>query len=203
MTVVICVSSDDIIAFGSDSRATIVSPEGSCCIGTINNNKIICENKVLLTCGRGYMAQTYVDEFNQLLKELHHQDNELLNKVSSLSDYFGRDFCRKKYQEAFRDFDLNPYLGFILAGIEDGKPKMYKINNINNFEPELGERNFISDCTDRHDGIAQYLLNRIFTQGIDLEGVDDLLYLVHFVISETIISNTSNTGFPINIGYIT
>lgn len=214
MPLVVTLAGKDSVAFGSDSRGITGSGISKRYIGDVNNNKIITDNAAILTCGKGYIAQTYVDEFKTQLNDLKANnlfDDQGLDEIGNLAHFFGRRFCRGKYEEAFGYLESyeRPYLGFIITGLDKSatdtyyKPKMYKINCDNNFEPELGERSFLTDGTDDCDKLAQYLLDKICSQDFDIDNLDELFCIIGFVLNESVLCNVfPDVGNPIKIGYI-
>ncbi|MBI3443138.1 hypothetical protein HY008_00530 [Candidatus Woesebacteria bacterium] len=206
MTLIVALEGKDGLALAADSRGTFGDPRGV----TAQNDSVKKLYRVsnyvgILVAGAGELAVSLMDDVEKII------NSEGLTGATQIYEKF-IEIARAKYSNWFKDFTIQPVQGSekparpgiaaIIAGYnldDDGKPsekKVYKLHSLLDFAPQRSNYGFAVD------GIAQYalyLFNRFYTKD---RGVDELMHLATYSITETA-TQDGKVGGPVQAMVIT
>lgn len=190
------------MVLAADSRGTFGDPRGV----TAQNDTMrkvvkLNENCGLLLSGAGELGDNIVTEIEKVINsEKIKSVTEVLNKA--------RQILKAKYDEWFDKFPpmpspqnpnfLRPVLGIIIGGYEKRlknsleDPKIYSMVSLLDFPPSLHRYGFALQGVPQY---ALYLLNRMYSPELKVEG---LKHLLAYVINETA-TQDGKVGGPIQM----
>lgn len=181
MTLTICIKAKDGIVLASDSRASSFFTSND----TVKKLFRLDEHNAIGIAGDGSLAMHLLDTISSQLN--------YRNGITNIAEQL-RSLGKKQFDEFFSHLtpDKRPALTILLAGYNDNKPEIYRLESIDNFVPRKNPTGF--DCIGIPI-IADYLLNRIYEPEVSMEYAAEM---AAFCIKETS-SQDRRVGGPIQI----
>jgi len=197
-TLVIGAQGKNFMVLGADSKGMLGDLVGPIVIGSSRAKKIkILSNHVV--------AGTYgIAEFGEnILHQFESVKETNLDGVTNVVESF-RVFCRNKWNEWFRGIDIErqPFLGFMIAGLDESQsgqydmPKIYSIESPLNFAPALHPYGYA--CRGIFP-LATFIMDEKYQEDMS---IDDLCNLVESTISR-VAQTDPRIGLPVRIAVIT
>jgi 20S proteasome alpha/beta subunit len=197
MTLTVALSVKDGMVFATDSRGTIGDPRGVTAQNdTIKKMYVVGKQTVLQMSGANEIGSNIIDEILQT-------DNpQTLSSTTEVMDR-ARTLLKTRYDEWFKGMPISPIpnsgiperpsLNFTIAGFDNTNiHRIYSLNSSMNFAPLLFNTGM---CLSGVLQYAIYLLNRLFSQEMDIE---DALALAAYVITETA-TQDGKVGGPLQL----
>lgn len=181
MTLTICIKAKDGIVFASDSRASSFFTSND----TVKKLFKLEDHTAIGIAGDGSLAMHL---FDTISSQLNYR-----NGITVLVEQL-RSLSKQKFDDFFSHLspDKRPLLTILLAGFNNDKPEIYRLESIDNFVPRKNPTGF--ECIGIPI-IADYLLNRIYEPDVSTEHAKEM---AAFCIKETA-SQDRRVGGPIQI----
>jgi len=206
MTLIVALEGKDGLVLASDSRGTFGDPRGV----TAQNDTLqklykISDYVGVLVCGAAELSVSLIDAVKKSVK------SKKMVGITSIVDEF-RIVAKQKYNEWFSNFIIQsvqgsekpprPDVAVIIAGYDIdkvGKPtekEIYILGSGWDFAPQRSNYGFAVNGIPQY---ALYLFNRFYARNT---GVDDLMHLAVYSITETA-SQDGKVGGPVQALKIT
>jgi len=197
-TLVIGAQGNNFVVLGADSKGTLGDFLGPIVIGSSRARKltIISEHVVTAIYGVAEFGENLLRQF-QDAKET--DTDGVTNVLESL-----RVFCRDKWREWFRDVDVErqPFLGFMVAGLDKNQsgqyeiPRIYSIENALDFAPALHPYGYA--CRGIFP-LATFIMDEKYREDMS---VDEMSELVESTISR-VAQTDPRIGLPVRMALVT